>query len=258
MRSRPVFDGFDTQTKSGITLTVGAELPIDFAMSVGKVTENVQVSVAAASVDTVSATLRHNVSGTTIRELPLNGRDWTQLALLQPGVVGVGSNGGTRSGNGMKMAVAGARPSENNYRLNGIGVNDYANTTPGNALGTNLGVEAVAEFSVLTNSYSAEYGPHVRRRRQRHHPLRHEPDPRHRLRVPPQQRDGRARLLRSRRASRRPSIATSTASPSAARSSRTGRSGSATTKACARSSARRRSRPPCRRPPARAGWRPGR
>ena len=78
--------------------------------------------------------------------------------MLQPGVVGVGSSGGTRSGNGMKMAVAGARPSENNYRLNGIGVNDYANTTPGNALGTNLGVEAVAEFSVLTNSYSAEYG----------------------------------------------------------------------------------------------------
>jgi hypothetical protein len=152
------FDGFNTQTKSGITLTVGAELPIDFTMSVGTVSESVHVSVAAATVDTVSATLKHNVNGTTIRELPLNGRDWTQLALLQPGVVGVGSNGGTRSGNGMKMAVAGARPSENNYRLNGIGVNDYANTTPGNALGTNLGVEAVAEFSVLTNSYSAEYG----------------------------------------------------------------------------------------------------
>ena len=127
-------------------------------MTVGNVNEDVVVSAAAATVDTVSATLRHNVGGTTIRELPLNGRDWTQLAMLQPGVVGVGSSGGTRSGNGMKMAVAGARPSENNYRLNGIGVNDYANTTPGNALGTNLGVEAVAEFSVLTNSYSAEYG----------------------------------------------------------------------------------------------------
>jgi len=50
----------------------------------------------------------------------------------------------------MKMAVAGARPSEKNYRLNGSGVNDYANTTPGNALGTNLGVEALGEFSVLT------------------------------------------------------------------------------------------------------------
>ena len=147
-----LFDGFNTQSKSGITLNVGAEVPLDFTMSVGTVTENVNVSGAASTIDTVSATLRHNVSGTTIRELPLNGRDWTQLALLQPGVTGVGSSGGTRSGNGMKMAVAGARPSENNYRLNGIGVNDYANTTPGNALGTNLGVEAVAEFSVLTNS----------------------------------------------------------------------------------------------------------
>jgi hypothetical protein len=152
------FDGFNSQTRKGVTLTVGAELPVDFEMKVGDVRENVVVSGQGTTVDTVSATLRHNVSGTTIRELPLNGRDWTQLAMLQPGVVGVGSSGGTRSGNGMKMAVAGARPSENNYRLNGIGVNDYANTTPGNALGTNLGVEAVAEFSVLTNSYSAEYG----------------------------------------------------------------------------------------------------
>ena len=155
---KATFDGFNAQTRSGLTLNVGAELPVDFTMSVGSLSEDVHVEATAANVDTVSATLRHNVSGTTIRELPLNGRDWTQLALLQPGVTGVGSSGGTRSGNGMKMAVAGARPSENNYRLNGIGVNDYANTTPGNALGTNLGVEAVAEFSVLTNSYSAEYG----------------------------------------------------------------------------------------------------
>ena len=152
------FDGFSSQTRKGLTLAVGAEHTVDFEMKVGNLTEDVVVAGEAATVDTVSATLRHNVGGTTIRELPLNGRDWTQLAMLQPGVVGVGNSGGTRSGNGMKMAVAGARPSENNYRLNGIGVNDYANTTPGNALGTNLGVEAVAEFSVLTNSYSAEYG----------------------------------------------------------------------------------------------------
>ena len=152
------FDGFTSQTKKGVTLTVGTELAVDFDMRIGDLQENVEVSGQAATVDTVSAALKHHVSGVTIRELPLNGRDWTQLAMLQPGVVGVGNSGGTRSGNGMKMAVAGARPSENNYRLNGIGVNDYANTTPGNALGTNLGVEAVAEFSVLTNSYSAEYG----------------------------------------------------------------------------------------------------
>ena len=156
-RITAAYDGFATQTKD-LTLTVGAEVVADFEMRIGDISESIMVSGQSATVDTVSATLRHNVTGTTIRELPLNGRDWTQLAMLQPGVVGVGSQGGTRSGNGMKMAVAGARPSENNYRLNGIGVNDYANTTPGNALGTNLGVEAVAEFSVLTNSYSAEYG----------------------------------------------------------------------------------------------------
>jgi hypothetical protein len=118
------FDGFKTQTRTGLTLTVGAEVAADFEMQLGEISENVTVSGQSARVDTVSAAIRHNVSGTTIRELPLNGRDWTQLAMLQPGVVGVGASGGTRSGNGTKMAVAGARPSENNYRLNGIGVND--------------------------------------------------------------------------------------------------------------------------------------
>lgn len=152
------FDGFNAQTRKGVALTVGAEVVLDFSMTIGDINESVLVSGIAPNVDISSAALKHNVDGATIRELPLNGRDWTQLAMLQPGVTGVGSQGGSRSGNGMKMAVSGARPSENNYRLNGIGVNDYANTTPGNALGTNLGVEAVAEFSVLTNSYSAEYG----------------------------------------------------------------------------------------------------
>ena len=100
------FDGFNSQTRKGLSLTVGGEAAVDFEMKVGNVNENVVVSGDAPRIETASATLRHNVSGTTIRELPLNGRDWTQLAMLQPGVVGVGNSGGTRSGNGMKMAVA--------------------------------------------------------------------------------------------------------------------------------------------------------
>jgi hypothetical protein len=152
------FDGFNTEVRKGITLMVGGDVVVDFVMKVGDINESILVAGQASTVNVTSATLQHNVSGTTIRELPLNGRDWTQLAILQPGVVGVNTSSGARQGNGLKMAVAGARPSENNYRLNGIGVNDYANTTPGNALGTNLGVEAVQEFTVLTNSYSAEYG----------------------------------------------------------------------------------------------------
>jgi len=152
------YDGFDTQTRKGVTLTVGSEVILDFSMSIGGLQESLIVSGTAATVDTSSAAIKRNVDGKTIRELPLNGRDWTQLAMLQPGVTGIGTQGGSRSGNGMKMAVSGARPTENSYRLNGISVNDYANNTPGSALGTNLGVEAIAEFTVLTNGYSAEYG----------------------------------------------------------------------------------------------------
>src|ERR1700732_1819216 len=105
------------------------------------------------------------VNSTTVRELPLNGRSWTDLANLQPGVVGVetqvpftsGSNRGSR-GFGAQISISGGRPQQNNYRLDGISINDYSNGGPGSVLGGNLGVDAIEEFSVLTSNYSAEYG----------------------------------------------------------------------------------------------------
>ena len=54
--------------------------------------------------------------------------------------------------------MSGARPSENNFRVDGVSVNDNSNSTPGSILGSNLGVEAIREFSIVSNSYSAEYG----------------------------------------------------------------------------------------------------
>jgi hypothetical protein len=151
--------GFAVSTKKGIALTVGAEAVIDFTLDVEGVSQSVEVTAQAAQVDLATATMSHAVEGATIRELPLNGRDWTQLATLQPGVASLGgSGGGGKGGNGMKLTVSGARPSENNFRLDGISLNDNSNSTPGSILGTNLGVEAVREFSVISNSYSAEYG----------------------------------------------------------------------------------------------------
>src|SRR6202022_3050249 len=94
----------------------------------------------------------------------LNGRDWAQLATLQPGVAqvrpheAVDAPGGETRGLGMQMTVDGNRPQQNAYRLNGIIVNDYSNAGPGNVLGANMGVDAIQEFSVLTSNYSAEYG----------------------------------------------------------------------------------------------------
>src|SRR5256885_10393624 len=100
-----------------------------------------------------------------MRELPLNGRDWTSLATLEPGVssipnqVGTGfsANKGNR-GFGNQLSNGGHRANENTYRVNGIAINDYSNGAPGGASGLNLGVDGIQEFSVLTSDYTAEYG----------------------------------------------------------------------------------------------------
>jgi outer membrane cobalamin receptor len=59
---------------------------------------------------------------------------------------------------GLQLSIDGNRPTQNTYRLNGLIINDYSNAGPGSVLGQNLGVDAIQEFSVLTNNYSAEYG----------------------------------------------------------------------------------------------------
>jgi hypothetical protein len=156
--------GFATQVRTGINLAVGAEQLLNITMQVGQVTEKVQVTGEAPAVQLATSSISAVVNSTTVRELPLNGRSWTDLATLQPGVVAAqtqfsaaGSNRGNR-GFGSQISVAGARPQQNNYRLDGISINDYANGAPGSVLGGDLGVDAIEEFSVLTSNYSAEYG----------------------------------------------------------------------------------------------------
>jgi hypothetical protein len=156
--------GFSTEVQSGITLTVGAVEALNFSLRIGQVTEQVQVTSEAPAVQLASSSLAATVESNTVRELPLNGRDWASLAQLQPGVAVVHSQdkitnpGGHARGLGTQMSINGARPTQNSYRLNGLIVNDYSNAGPGNALGQNLGVDAIQEFSVLTSNYSSEYG----------------------------------------------------------------------------------------------------
>jgi outer membrane receptor protein involved in Fe transport len=152
--------GFSTRLQKGITLTVGLEQVLDFTMQVGQMTQTVEVTTEAPTVELTSSELGATVSATTVRELPLNGRSWTDLANLQPGVVAATSHAklDVNRGFGAQLSISGARPTQNNYRLDGISINDYANGGPGSVLGQNLGVEAIQEFSVLTSNYSAEYG----------------------------------------------------------------------------------------------------
>ena len=160
-----------TATRSGfatavteLILTVGAQRVVNVAMHIGTINEVVRVQTEVPEVELASSEISGVVNGTTIRELPLNGRDWTQLATLEPGItsirtqpsVGAGDRG--QRGFGTQMTVNGGRPAQNNYRLDGVSINDYSNSAPGSVLGADLGSDAVSEFSVLSSTYPAEYG----------------------------------------------------------------------------------------------------
>jgi hypothetical protein len=158
-------NGFQTTVQKGIVLTVGATQALNFGLKLGQLNQTVEVSAAVPTIQTTSSTISATVDSTTVRELPLNGRDWTSLAALEPGVTSIPNQVGTgfsankgNRGFGNQLSNGGHRANENTYRVNGISINDYSNGSPGGASGLNLGVDGIQEFSVLTSDYTAEYG----------------------------------------------------------------------------------------------------
>jgi len=157
--------GFATMVEKGIVLEVGSNEQVNFSLQIGTSSQQIQVTIEQPALDLASSSITDVINGAEVRQLPLNGRDWTQLATLQPGVslirlektVAVGADRGNR-GYGAQMTVAGGRPQQNNYRMDGISINDYSNGAPGSVIGLNLGVDAIQEFSVVTANASAEYG----------------------------------------------------------------------------------------------------
>jgi hypothetical protein len=158
--------GFSTARESNLTLGVGQEQQLNISLKVGQTSQTVEVTEAAPQIQTTSSTLTSEVESTTVRELPLNGRDWASLATLSPGVIGLNQEvqlpfeSGALRGNrgfGSQLTIAGGRPTQNNYRLDGLSISDYTNGS-GSVIGVTLGVDAIQEFSVITGNYSAEYG----------------------------------------------------------------------------------------------------
>src|SRR5437899_6888192 len=157
--------GFSTAVQSNIVLTVGAQQQLNISMKVGETAQLVEVTEAAPLVQLSSSTISSEIDSKQILEMPLNGRSWNDLAALVPGVNAIESqipfeNGAIRGnrGFGNQLTISGGRPTQNNYRLDGNSINDFANGGPGSVLGVSLGVDAIQEFSVLTGNYSAEYG----------------------------------------------------------------------------------------------------
>ncbi|PYQ51079.1 MAG: hypothetical protein DMF78_14120, partial [Acidobacteria bacterium] len=127
-----------------IRVTVGGEQTVDLVMKVGGLEQSVEVT-GATPVDQSSSALSGVVDSRQIVELPLNGRDWTSLATLQPGVANIRtqpalaiSNQRANRGLGAQLTISGNRPQQNNYRLDGISINDYSNGAPGSVLGVDL------------------------------------------------------------------------------------------------------------------------
>ena len=154
-------EGFQTEVRKGIVLTVGRQAIVNFELAVGAVTETVEVTGEAPLVETTSSSLGALVDDRTIRDLPLNGRSYEQLALLQPGVIKLG--GGTTKdpmqyGSGARFSVAGGRSDTNSFLMDGTDIVGATNSVSGGASGMNMGVDTIREFKILTNSFAAEYG----------------------------------------------------------------------------------------------------
>jgi hypothetical protein len=151
--------GFRRFLQTKIPLSVGQDALIAITLELGELSQEVTVTGDVALIDTKSATLSGLVEGNTVRTLPLNGRSFDQLALLNPGVTSYNLGGqNVQNGSGLKMSISGARPESIYFMLDGTNILDHSNFTPGSAAGNNLGVDAIREFRVFSHNYSAEIG----------------------------------------------------------------------------------------------------
>jgi hypothetical protein len=157
--------GFQTVDRKGITLIVGSQTVVDIALSPGQQQQTVTVDAQASQVDVVSSTLASVVEQKQIADLPLNGRNFTDLIALAPGITtgnGVGAPAGGANllyGLEANFSVSGARSEGQAYLLDDVDIQGFwAHGSGSGVLGTTLGIEAIAEFSVLTNTYSAQFG----------------------------------------------------------------------------------------------------
>jgi hypothetical protein len=155
--------GFQDAVRPGVHLVVGQRATLDVSLAVGGISTRVTVTGSAPTVATTDAS--GVVSETELRNLPLNGRSYDLLTLLNPGVVNftwekTGGIGISNSTTANMFAVSGNRPQQNLFLLNGVEFTGAAenNMTPGGASGQLLGIDAVREFNILRDTYSAEYG----------------------------------------------------------------------------------------------------
>jgi len=159
---RVEMQGFKPIVRTGIRLEVGQEAVVDFRLELGEFMMQMSFTADAPVVNVTTASVSGLVDERQIKELPLNGRSFDDLISLNPGAINYSAlkSPNTSTSNGNTFSVAGRRTSENLFLLNGVeymGSSQLA-VTPGGTSGYLLGIDAVREFNMLTDTYSAEYG----------------------------------------------------------------------------------------------------
>lgn len=160
-------NGFQQIQRKGIHLAIGQEATVDFILKVGEIRQRITVTEEASPVSATTEDISGVVREEQVKDLPLNGGSYDELMTLNPGVVNftsekTGGIGISNSTVGNMFSVAGNRPQQNIFLLNGIEYTGAAenNMQPGGTSEQLLGVDAVREFNVLRDTYGAEYGKH--------------------------------------------------------------------------------------------------
>ena len=151
--------GFTSETEPHLTLDVSQEAVANFTLQIGGTQQEVVVKADEARVDTTNSSLGHIVDSDQITELPLNGRNFIDLTLLQTGITQFSNNTfGTNALYGTFFSSNGAPLRSNLYTLDGAIMGNIQGASASSISGESLGLDGISEYRVMTNTYSAEFG----------------------------------------------------------------------------------------------------
>jgi hypothetical protein len=154
-------DGFEQEVRPRVELHVSDVTSLNFSLRVGLVTQTMTIEGGAPLVETTSSAMGGLVNRKQIQDLPLNGRNYIDLSLLQAGVTNSQNSTGTNGFGGMTGTVYssnGAPVISNNFLLDGTQIANQSNWGTASFAGTTLGLDGIQEFKVLTDTYDASYG----------------------------------------------------------------------------------------------------
>lgn len=151
--------GFKASRHENVLIEIDHAAVVNHRLEIGDVQESVVVTGQALQVEATVSALTSVVDANTIDQLPLNGRDYLRLAALQTGApLARAQSRHVDTGYGLQISISGSRPFQNTFRLDGLTLTTYNGTPPTGINGVNLGVDAIAEFSVHGSAYGAQYG----------------------------------------------------------------------------------------------------